>query len=379
MKIVTIIGARPQIIKGAAISRAIKHHFSDQLQEVIVHTGQHYDENMSGVFFDELKIPKPDYQLAIGSAEREAQIEKMRVAILDVLKKENPEALVVYGDTNSTAAGAYAAEEAGIPMAHIEAGLRSFNQSMPEELNRILCDDRSTLLFCPTEAAVKNLEKEGYAMENEGPYTKENPKVYHCGDIMYDNSLHFATVSDEQSTLLDELGLDGDFILATVHRPANTDSKERLTTILETMMEISSFNELPIILPLHPRTRKMIAQLVSQEVQNQLTDSKVRLIDPVSFLDIIALEKNAVMVMTDSGGVQKESYYFEKPCLILRDETEWVEIVENGSAILCDADRDRILRGFEKLYKADQLTFPNFYGDGKAAEFICHEIVSQLG
>ena len=378
MKIVTIIGARPQIIKGAAISRAIKNHFSDQLEEVIVHTGQHYDENMSGVFFGELNIPKPDYQLAIGSAERDVQIEKMRMAIIEVLEKEQPNALVVYGDTNSTAAGAYAAEQVGIPMAHIEAGLRSFNQSMPEELNRILCDDRSTLLFCPTKAAMKNLEDEGYAIQNEGPYTKENPRVYHCGDIMYDNSLHFASISDERSTLLKDLEITEDFILATVHRPANTDSKERLTEILETMMEISSFNDLQIILPLHPRTRKMIGQLVAPDVQDRLKDSLVRLIDPVSFLDIIALEKNAVMVMTDSGGVQKESYYFKKPCLILRDETEWVEIVDNGSAILCDASRDRMLQGFEKLYGAKDLTFPNFYGDGKAAEFICHEILTQL-
>ncbi|MBN4072751.1 UDP-N-acetylglucosamine 2-epimerase (non-hydrolyzing) [Crocinitomix catalasitica] len=378
MKIVTIIGARPQIIKGAAISRAIANQFSDQLNEVIVHTGQHYDENMSGVFFEELGIPKPNHQLAVGSAVRDEQIALMEQAILEVLQKEKPKALIVYGDTNSTAAGAYAAEKADIPMVHIEAGLRSFNQSMPEELNRILCDERSTLLFCPTKQAIVNLEAEGFTSGNSGPYTKDNPRIYHCGDIMYDNSIHFATVSDQNSNILSDLEILGEFVLATVHRPANTDDSQRLQEILETLCELAVFNELPIILPLHPRTRKMIAQLIAEDLQEEIERSPLKMIDPVSFLDMIALEKASSLVITDSGGVQKEAYYFNKPSLILRDETEWVEIVDNGSAILCDANRERILKGFEKLYKANNLTYPNFFGDGKAAAFICQEIITQL-
>ena len=334
MKIVTVIGARPQIIKAAALSRAIRTHYQSQVHEVIVHTGQHYDENMSQVFFDELGIPKPDYNLQVGSASHGVQTAKMTEGIERILLAERPDYLVLYGDTNSTLAGAVAAAKIHVPIAHIEAGLRSFNKSMPEEINRIVCDHCSTLLFSPTQAGVDNLAKEGFQLDNEGPYTIDNPKVVHCGDIMYDNSLYFSKVAEEKVNVLKRLNLEGKpFVLATLHRDSNTDNAERLNHILDALMEIAE--ELPVVLPLHPRTRKMIGQLVEEPKQQRLFHNEhLKTTDPVSFLEMVQLEQHARLVMTDSGGVQKESYFFQKPCVILRPETEWVEIVQVGAGTL---------------------------------------------
>ena len=378
MKIVSIIGARPQIIKGAAISRAIRNHFSDQIQEVIVHTGQHYDENMSAVFFGELNIPEPNYNLGVGSASHAVQTARMLEGVEDILLKEEPNAVLVYGDTNSTLAAGIVTSKMNIPLIHIEAGLRSYNKSMPEEVNRIVCDHVSSLLFSPTVQGINNLKKEGFRSENEAPYHIDNPRIYHCGDVMYDNSLYFADLVSERPFPVD-IEPSSDFILATVHRNANTDDSERLINIFETLVELSEFNELPIVLPLHPRTAKMMDQFFDEELKQKISASKLLIINPVSFLDMIQLEKSASLIITDSGGVQKEAFFFQKPALILRPETEWVEIVDNGNAVLCDASREKILKGFEKLYKAENLTFPPFYGDGKAAEFICSEILKQLG
>ncbi|MCC7454218.1 MAG: UDP-N-acetylglucosamine 2-epimerase (non-hydrolyzing) [Crocinitomix sp.] len=379
MKIITIIGARPQIIKSAAISRAIRNHFSTEIKEIIVHTGQHYDENMSEVFFDELSIPRPDYNLNVGSGSHGAQTARMLEGIENIILTEKPDALVVYGDTNSTVAGGLAASKLHVPLVHIEAGLRSFNKKMPEEVNRIMCDHVSTLLFSPTAKGIENLEKEGFNLNSVAPFTIDHPKVYHCGDIMYDNSIYFSKVSDQNSKLLAELGIEGDFILSTIHRNNNTDEPDRLLAIFGALIEIAEENKIPVVLPLHPRTKKMMELNLTPELSAQLTSSKyIRIIPPVSFFDVIALEKNASFIVTDSGGVQKEAFFFEKPCIILRSETEWVEIVENGNAILCDADKNRILIAYKKLANNKDLTYPQLFGDGEAATFICQEIVKHL-
>jgi UDP-GlcNAc3NAcA epimerase len=379
MKIITIIGARPQIIKSAAISRAIRNHFSTEIKEIIVHTGQHYDENMSEVFFDELSIPRPDYNLNVGSGSHGVQTARMLEGIENIILTEKPDALVVYGDTNSTVAGGLAASKLHVPLVHIEAGLRSFNKKMPEEINRIMCDHVSTLLFSPTAKGIENLEQEGFNLSATAPFTIDHPKVYHCGDIMYDNSIYFSQVSDQNSKILAELGIEGDFILSTIHRNNNTDEPDRLQAIFSALMEIAEKNKIPVVLPLHPRTKKMMELNLTPELSAQLTSSQyIRIIPPVSFLDVIALEKNASFIVTDSGGVQKEAFFFEKPCIILRSETEWVEIVENGNAILCDADKNRILNAYQKLANNNNLTYPQLFGDGESAVFICQEIVKHL-
>lgn len=379
MKIITIIGARPQIIKAAAISRAIENKFKTRFNEIIVHTGQHYDQNMSEVFFEELGIPKPNYNLNIGSGNHGKQTARMLEGIEEILLTEKPDAVLVYGDTNSTVAGGLAATKLGIPLVHIEAGLRSYNKRMPEEINRITCDHISTLLFSPTEQGVANLKNEGFKISNQGPYTIDNPKVYHCGDIMYDNSMHFAKQIDAEPEILKHLGIKGEYILSTIHRDNNTDDKDRLRAIFSALLKIVEDSGLELVLPLHPRTKKMMDINLSQELIQQIERSKaIHIIPPVSFLEVIALEKNASFIITDSGGLQKEAYFFKKPCIILRSESEWVEIVKNGNAHLCDANKDLIIQSFKELRENKDLTYPQIFGDGKAAEFICEEILAQL-
>ena len=375
MKLVTIIGARPQIIKSAALSRAIRNHYADQIQEVIVHTGQHYDDNMSQVFFDELQIPRPDYNLHVGSASHGVQTARMTEGIEALLIKEQPDFIVLYGDTNSTLAGAVAAAKIHVPIVHIEAGLRSFNKAMPEEINRIVCDHCSTLLFTPTKAGLDNLKREGFPMDNAVPYTIDNPKVYHCGDIMYDNSLHFADIAEEKTDIIQRLNLaDKPFILATIHRDSNTDQPERLNAIFDALIRLSK--EVQVVLPLHPRTNKLLKTNLDSQKQTQLFNSpNISLIPPVSFLEIIALERHAQLVMTDSGGVQKEAYFFKKPGIILRPETEWVEIVETGNAILADADEMRIMQAWQQFKENPPTVFPEIFGDGHAAEFMLDRIL----
>ena len=375
MKIVTIIGARPQIIKAAALSRAIREHYVDQVQEIIVHTGQHYDDNMSQVFFDELQIPRPDYNLHVGSATHGVQTAKMIEGIEDILFKELPDFIVLYGDTNSTLAGAVAAAKIHTPIVHIEAGLRSFNKSMPEEINRIVCDHCSTLLFSPTKAGFDNLKREGFPIDNEGPYNIDNPKVYHCGDIMYDNSLYFSAIAEQKTDVINRLGLrDKPYVLATIHRDSNTDQPKRLGAIFDAIVKIAE--EHPVVLPLHPRTSKLIKTNLSEQFQQTIFDSaNIKLIPPVSFLEMIQLEKHASLIMTDSGGVQKESYFFRKPCVILRPETEWVEIVKTGAATLADADKDIILEASQEYLRQSPANYPEIFGDGHAAEFMLEKML----
>lgn len=377
IKIVTIIGARPQIIKAAALSRAISKSFQSQIKEIIVHTGQHYDASMSQVFFDELGIPAPNYNLNVGSGQHGLQTAAMISGIESILLKEQPQAIVLYGDTNSTLAGAIAASKIHVPIVHIEAGLRSFNKAMPEEVNRIVCDHVSTLLFSPTITGFNNLMKEGFNPEVTPPYSNNHPKIYHCGDVMYDNSLFFSEVAEEKTKLIEKHQLKkNQFILATIHRNNNTDDPKRLNALFSAINSLSIQHQLDVVLPLHPRTAKLLeSQLSADNLLSIKSNVKFNIIEPASFLEMIALEKNCSIVITDSGGVQKEAFYFEKPCIILRPETEWVELVECGSAIIADANEEKIKSAFEHLYQNKSLNFPKLYGNGKAAEFICEEMV----
>ena len=380
LKLLTIIGARPQIIKAAALSRAIKNKYSDKIQEIIVHTGQHYDENMSQVFFNELKIPRPNYNLKSGSGTHGKQTASMIVGIEEILLKEKPSCIILYGDTNSTLAGAIAASKIQVPIIHIEAGLRSFNKSMPEEINRIVCDHVSTLLFSPTKSGYDNLLNEGFKENNIPPYTIDNPKIFHCGDVMFDNSLYFSTIAEQKTNVLQENNLEkGKFILATIHRNNNTDEPIRLNALFSAINKIASENKVKTIIPLHPRTAKLLSKNLSAELYNKIKTSEyIKILPPVSFLEMIALEKNAKLVMTDSGGVQKEAFFFKKPCIILRSETEWVELVNCGSAIIADADETKITEAYNYFSTAKNLKFPDLFGNGKAAEFICGEILKHI-
>lgn len=378
IKIVTIIGARPQIIKAAALSRAIKNQFSDKITEIIVHTGQHYDNNMSQVFIDELGIPEPNYNLNVGSSGHAEQTAQMITGIESILTETKPDFLVLYGDTNSTLAGAIAASKIHIPIVHIEAGLRSFNKAMPEEINRIMCDHASTLLFSPTATGLNNLIKEGFNPHNKAPFSADNPGIFHCGDVMYDNSLYFKSISEKSSNIMKEYNLEKDnFILSTIHRNNNTDEPHRLNSIFRSLNKISISEDITIVIPLHPRTSKLLdINLYSDVLASIKSNPRIKLLPPVSFLDMIALESNCKMVLTDSGGVQKEAYYFNKPCIILRSETEWVEIVEEGAAIIANADEDKIIQSYNDLKNKSNSSFPGLFGDGNAAEFICKTILS---
>lgn len=379
MKILTVIGARPQIIKAAALSRAINNGFSDRIEEKILHTGQHYDANMSAVFFDEMGIPRPHFNLNTGSGKHGVQTAKMIAGIEEVLENETFDAIVLYGDTNSTIAGAVAASKLHLPIVHIEAGLRSFNMAMPEEINRIVCDNLSTILFAPTQTAVDNLRREGF-LSSKATFADGNRRhVFHSGDIMYDNSLYFARLADEKTDILRHLGLEGEkFVLATIHRDNNTDNPERLRAIAEALLEITE-RGYKIVLPLHPRTKKLLPQNLSEDDYRSITSNPdILIIPPVSFFEIIVLERHASLIMTDSGGLQKEAYFFRKPCLILRPETEWVEIVEQHAGIITDADKELIVRSFDE-YIDTEPQFPPLFGDGHSAEFMLDKTLNIIG
>ena len=380
MKIITVVGARPQIIKAAALSRVISDKFP-QIEEIILHTGQHYDQNMSDVFFEELNIPKPSINLNVGSSSHGKQTALMIEKIEQVLLEKNVDAIVVYGDTNSTLASAIAASKIHVPIVHIEAGLRSFNKKMPEEINRIMCDHSSTLLFSPTETGYQNLIKEGFSTHISQKASADEPNIYHCGDVMYDNSIYFSELSDQKSTVLQNLDLeDQPYILATVHRNDNTDDPVKINSIFSSFLNLTEKYKISLVLPLHPRTLKMKESLLDEAIQAKVDHSPyIKIIPPASFLDMIALEKNSTQIITDSGGVQKEAYFFQKPCVILRPQTEWVEIVKAKCATIVDTDQDKILFAVDHFMKPDNLNFPPVFGDGKAAEFILKEMLNQFG
>ena len=379
-KILTIIGARPQIIKAAAISREIQNNFSSELEEIIVHTGQHYDENMSQIFFDELKIPKPNYNLKIGSGSHAGQTAEMLKGIEEILEKERPNYLLIYGDTNSTVAGSLAASKIHIPVIHIEAGLRSFNKSMPEEINRIMSDHVSSMLFCPTDSAIENLKLEGFDYE-PNPITAniDQPAVIKSGDIMLDNTLHFKEVAEEQSNIMKENDLVKEqFILTTCHRPSNTDDSNNINSIFQALYEIAEENEIKVVLPIHPRTQKCMDELLDKELKSKINSgAHFIIIPPVSFLEMIQLEANSKMIISDSGGVQKEAFFLKKPCVVLREETEWIELIDNGNAMLVGPNKGKILAAFRTLSNKE-FTYPSFYGNGNAANQICKDILALL-
>lgn len=352
MKLITIVGARPQFIKAAVVSRAIAEHNKlnngEVIEEKIIHTNQHYDANMSDIFFKEMHIPQPHFNLHVGGGMQGAMTGRMLEKIEAILVDEKPDYVLIYGDTNSTLAGALAAVKLHIPVVHVEAGLRSFNMNMPEEVNRILSDRVSKLLLCPTETAVKNLQVENITHG-----------VYNVGDVMYDAVKFYGSIAkpDEAVKALAE----GKYYLSTVHRAENTDDINRLADIMRALDKIAE--DVKVILPLHPRTRKTMAA-------NNIVLKNVCIIEPVGYFDILYLLKNSVGVLTDSGGMQKEAYFFAKPCFTLRDETEWVELVDCGANILVGADYDKIIATV-KNYKYEAKLFEKLiYGDGKAGEKI---------
>jgi UDP-GlcNAc3NAcA epimerase len=350
MKLLTIIGARPQFIKAAAVNRATQEAGID---EVIVHTGQHFDKNMSEVFFTEMNIPKPDYNLNINSLGHGAMTGRMIEEIEKVIQKEKPDMLLVFGDTNSTIAGALAAKKLLLKVAHVEAGLRSFNMAMPEEINRILTDRISDYLFCPTNTAVENLEREGF---NNFPCQIEN-----VGDVMYDASLYYSKLADDKAFFAKSLDItNNEYVLCTVHRQENTDYPKRLKSIFSALEEINRSKK--VVMPLHPRTRKILKE---QGIAPEFT-----IIDPVGYFDIIYLMKHANLILTDSGGMQKEAFFFGKYCITLRDETEWTELVDNHVNKLAGADKDLILDSFSELTNKKFFASKSLYGDGNASEKI---------
>lgn len=354
MKVLTVVGARPQFIKAAPLSRVIRQ----EAEEILVHTGQHYDKTMSEIFFEELNIPVPEYNLHVGSKSHGAQTGEMLNKVEEVLLKEKPDCVLVYGDTNSTLAGALAAAKLHIPVAHVEAGLRSFNRRMPEEINRVLTDHMSEWLFCPTQTAVQHLATEGI--------TKG---VHLCGDVMLDAVKYNSRLANEKSSILQELGLSaGSYILITLHRAENTDDPARLREI------IGAINELPMpaVLPLHPRTRGKLAQY-GLEISNP----RVQLIEPVGYLDMLQLEVHANKILTDSGGVQKEAFFAQVPCITMRDETEWTETVTLGTNLLVGADQAKILEAVHQ-FTVDFSSVEPVFGDGHAAEKILQQLKKDL-
>lgn len=356
IKIVTVIGARPQFVKAAALSREFLKH--QKIEEVIIHTGQHFDKNMSAIFFEEMEIPHPKYNLDINSVGHGAMTGRMIEGIENILLKEKPQLLLVYGDTNSTIAGVLAAKKLHIKVAHVEAGLRSFNMNMPEEINRILTDRISDFLFCPTQTAVNNLIKEGY--ENI------NCKIINCGDVMQDAAMYYAEKSAEKSTLVSSLPFKK-YILVTLHRAENTDSPQRLKPIIKALNKIHETT--PILLPLHPRTKNKIEALD--------IELKVKTIDPVGYFDMIELLKNTSLVVTDSGGLQKEAFFFKKNCVTLRDETEWVELIDHEVNVLSKPIEEEIINNIEQMLIKNSNFDINLYGNGEACQLICEEILNQ--
>lgn len=353
VKIVTILGARPQFIKAAAVSSVLSSSFD----EVLVHTGQHYDPNMSAVFFEELNIPNPKYHLNVGSGSHGAMTGAMLTEIEKVLEIEEPDFVLVYGDTNSTIAGALAASKLHFPVIHVEAGLRSFNKAMPEEQNRILTDHLSKILFAPTQTAVQNLQHEGIT---EG--------VHLVGDVMYDGILHFTKIAQEKSRILESLNLEaGKFLLCTIHRAENTDSLERLAAIVEGLNTCKEW----VVLPLHPRTLKCI-----NDYGLKLADT-IQVINPVGYLDMVRLESSAKKIVTDSGGIQKEAFFLGIPCITLREETEWVETIENGWNVLVGADQDKIADAIRNFNPSG--VRKTYFGEGNAAQKMVETIKKVIG
>lgn len=354
MIVLTVIGARPQFIKAAAVSRALR---KAGIEEIVVHTGQHYDRNMSDVFFEEMEIREPDYNLSINDLGHGAMTGRMLEKIEEVIVSRKPNYVLVYGDTNSTLAGALAAVKLHVPVAHVEAGLRSFDMKMPEEVNRILTDRISNILFCPTQAAINNLEKEGFK--------NFRTQIVKVGDVMLDTLLYYKEKAKEKSSILKKLDLTGkDFVLTTIHRAENTNDPARLKSICEAINEINK--KLPVVLPLHPRTKNYL------NTNNIKLDAIIT--EPLGYFDMLAALTACRLVMTDSGGLQKESYFCGKFCVTLRDQTEWVELVNAGANVIVGADKETIVKSVFNNLDTQVKFDKNLYGDGRAAELIAEKL-----
>jgi UDP-N-acetylglucosamine 2-epimerase len=358
LKVLTVVGARPQFIKAAPVSKALRQI---GVREYLIHTGQHYDAAMSQVFFDEMNIPRPDVNLEVGSASHGKQTGEMLIRLEEIMMREKTDCVLVYGDTNSTLAGALAACKLQIPLAHVESGLRSFNRTMPEEHNRVVTDHCSEILFCPTQTAVDNLAKEGISKG-----------VHLVGDTMYDAVLQFGEIANQRSSILGSLNLRAkEFILATLHRPYNTDEPEQLANLLNIFYALDE----TIVFPVHPRTRQKITQL-NGALTKKFFSGKVQLVEPVGYFDMLALEQNARLIMTDSGGVQKEAYFFAVPCVTLRPETEWVETVASGWNRVVGTAKEEIVDSVKASdWPVD--TPPKIFGEGDAAREIVGILTKQ--
>lgn len=362
MKVVSVIGARPQFIKAAVVSRCLSQ--VGDCEECVIHTGQHYDDNMSDIFFRELEMNVPDYHLRVGSCSHGEQTAKMLQGIEEVLLETRPDWMLVYGDTNSTIAGALAAAKLGVPVAHVEAGLRSFNRSMPEEINRVVADHVSDLLLVPTVTAASHLLKEGI----------DSNKIRRVGDVMYDAVIYYRENALACSDILNLLGINGDFLLATIHRAENTDAPDRLKAIFEGLAEVAQ--TFPVVVPLHPRTRSRLEQV---GLYGRVAES-LMIIEPVGYLDMITLLSAARRIVTDSGGLQKEAYFCETPCVTLRDETEWVELEELGwNLLVCPDSSGAVVSGIEGSLQANvDLLVRGFpYGEGDAGKRIVASLLGQ--
>lgn len=380
IRILTVVGARPQFIKASAISRCIQERFSGKIRENILHTGQHYDELLSDVFFRQMQIPTPAYHLQAGSSSHGKQTAVMLEGIEDIMKQDQPDAVVVYGDTNSTLAAALAASKLHIPVAHIEAGLRSFNKKMPEEVNRIVTDHLSSFLFTPTHQGYLNLEREGIKHQQSKPVSADNPVIINCGDVMYDNVLYFEKLARENSTILKDFDLENTpFILCTIHRDFNTDQPQRLKNILEGLIGVAHTFGIRIVVPLHPRTNNTLGKPEFEDIASEIRNNKlIQITSPLPYFDILRLLTSCRMAITDSGGLQKEAYFLKKPVAILRAETEWTEIIESGNGWLAD-DKPLLLlnackQGMEYLHG----DFPLYYGDGDASGKIIQTLTEYL-
>ena len=380
IRLITVVGARPQFIKASAISRCIKNNYQDQVSEQILHTGQHYDESMSDVFFQQMQIPNPSFHLNIGSASHAKQTGSMMDGIEKVLKENQPDAVLVYGDTNSTLAASLAASKIHIPVIHVEAGLRSFNKKMPEEINRIVTDHVSTFLFTPTHQGYQNLLSEGLKHLQSKPVSADNPLLLNTGDVMYDNVLYFQQLANTHSTIISNYRLENDpLILCTIHRDFNTDHPERLKKIIEGLIEITKKYPHKIVIPLHPRTDQMLQKAeLSNLFKAMKINKQIVLTAPLGYFDMLQLLSACEMVITDSGGLQKEAYFLKKPVAILRNETEWTEIIESGNGWLTDDDTMLLLNACKQGIEFDHGDFPMYYGDGKASDKIIQALVENL-
>jgi UDP-GlcNAc3NAcA epimerase len=378
LRIYTVVGARPQFIKAAAVSRCIIQQFSDRVKETIIHTGQHFDHNMSKVFFEEMEIPSPAHELGIGGVSHAEMTGKMMIGLEKIFTNDQPDCVLVYGDTNSTLAASLTAAKMGIPVAHVEAGLRSFKKTMPEEINRRMTDHVSTFLFCPTDKAVENLNLEGFDGIFKNRPTPDKPLMLNVGDVMYDNVLFYHDKYSNNTNL--QFGLEpNNYILCTIHRDFNTDNTTRFKEILEAIYALADIYKYKILIPVHPRTAEKMKQPEIQPLYSKLAGhANITLTEPFSYFENLSYLHNSRAVITDSGGLQKEAYFLRKPSVVLRSETEWQEIVDAGYAACADADKEDIINSTMKLLGFPLPGYNELYGDGEAAQNIVQSLTTFL-